>query len=116
MFSCTLVGTSMVGLWNSWSFRSGLADLDAEFLSSGTLLWALGAFVIGALFLGLFPGLLQQRLELEADRFAARVVGPEAVEDALRRLDELTGGDVARGGLTHPPLSERLENLRRERS
>jgi Zn-dependent protease with chaperone function len=116
MLPVALVGTSTLVLWNRWSSRLGLVGLDTEFLSSGTLLWSLGTFVVGAVFLGLLPGLLQQRLELEADRFAARMVGPEAVEDALRRLDELTGGAVARGGLTHPPLSKRLENLRRERS
>lgn len=110
-FLVALAGTAMFALWLHWVFRSGL--LDAGPVSLGMLLAMSGSALSGAIFMGLLPGLIAQRLELAADRFAARVVGAEPVAAALRELDRLTDGRVGSGGLTHPPLMKRLKNLER---
>ena len=73
------------------------------------------AGVCGGLFYGvpmvLIPGLLQRRLERQADQYAALVTSPRAVAAMLYRLDELSGGAVTRGGLPYPKLAARLASI-----
>ena len=76
--------------------------------------WA-QAIICGGLFYGvlptLAPALLQRGYERQADRYAAAATSPAAVAEMLIALDELSGGKVARGGLTHPGLAARLGGL-----
>ena len=57
------------------------------------------------------PGKVQYKSELEADYFASKIVGAENYEKALMELDLLSNGDVSKGGITHPKLSKRIENI-----
>src|SRR5699024_9845861 len=72
--------------------------------------------VHGAIFYGLplwlIPGLVQRRLEYQADSFAADVVGKDNYFGTLSKLDQLTDGGVEKGGLTHPALGKRINNLK----
>ncbi|WP_299107999.1 M48 family metallopeptidase [uncultured Tenacibaculum sp.] len=79
-----------------------------------TIFEPLSIFILG-LFIGLsfwyIPGKIQYKLELEADSFAAKIVGPEKFKKALIELDVLSSGGVSKGGITHPILSKRIENI-----
>lgn len=79
-----------------------------------TIYEPLSVFILG-LFIGLcfwyIPGKIQYKLELEADFFASKIVGAEKYEKALIELDFLSDGDVSKGGITHPNLSRRIENI-----
>ena len=80
----------------------------------GIVFDALTVALTGAImgfFIFYFPGKLQYKLELEADRFAATQVGKEVFIQALQKLDEISGGDVSKGGHTHPNLENRIKNL-----
>ena len=86
-----------------------IKDLDAPFYLHG-----ISVFILGALFgllLWYIPGKVQYRLEMEADLFASKMVGVKNYEKALAELDALTGGDVSKGGITHPPLSKRIRHI-----
>lgn len=71
-------------------------------------------FILGLL-IGLLywyiPGKIQYKLELEADYFASKIVSAEKYEKALIELDFLSDGDVSKGGITHPKLSKRIQNI-----
>lgn len=79
-----------------------------------TIYEPLSIFILG-LFIGLgfwyIPGKIQYKLELEADYFASKVVGTKKFEKALTELDSLSDGSVSKGGITHPKLSIRIENI-----
>lgn len=57
------------------------------------------------------PAPLYRLMELRADSFAAHHVGPKVYADALRRLDELSGGAVTNSDFYHPQLKKRIENV-----
>ncbi len=73
-------------------------------------------FVLGVI-IGLFfwyiPGKIQYKLEFEADSFASKIVGVKKFEKALLELDAISDGDVAKGGITHPSLLKRIENIKK---
>lgn len=79
-----------------------------------TIYEPLSIFILG-LFVGLcfwyIPGKIQYKLELEADFFASKVVGVKEFEKALIELDSLSDGLVSKGGITHPKLLKRIENI-----
>lgn len=79
-----------------------------------TIYEPLSIFILG-LFVGLcfwyIPGKIQYKLELEADFFASKVIGVKEFEKALVELDSLSDGLVSKGGLTHPKLLKRIENI-----
>lgn len=53
----------------------------------------------------------QRFFEYEADRYASRKTSEKATIDALERLDILSKGKLSSGGLTHPRLKERIQNI-----
>lgn len=57
------------------------------------------------------PGKLQYFFEFKADRFSAEKNGRDNIINALKKLDELSNGEVSKGGLTHPTLEKRIKNL-----
>ncbi len=67
--------------------------------------------ISGVLLLWLIPGYVFRKFEYAADKYAAKMVGNDAVKQALLRLDSLTKGKVSRGGLVHPPLQKRVSCL-----
>ncbi|MCY4781192.1 M48 family metalloprotease [Sphingobacterium sp. UT-1RO-CII-1] len=76
-------------------------DLASVFITGclmGLLLWYL-------------PGKVQYRFELSADKFAAKINGPHNLISALQKLDNLTAGEVSKGGITHPTLSKRISHI-----
>lgn len=79
-----------------------------------TIYEPLSIFILG-LFVGLcfwyIPGKIQYKLELEADFFASKFVGVKEFEKALIELDSLSDGLVSKGGITHPKLLKRIENI-----
>lgn len=71
-----------------------------------------GAFFYG-LPLWIIPSLFQRNLEYRADSYASRVVGKNNYINALKKLNEITNGKVKEGGLTHPSLDDRINNILR---
>lgn len=71
-------------------------------------------------FLGLLIGLLiwyipskiQYYFELEADLFAAKRIGVTQYISSLNNLDNLSNGKVSKGGITHPTLIKRINNIK----
>lgn len=59
------------------------------------------------------PAKFQKKYEYEADLFAAKKVGLKNYIDALKELDKISDGQVSKGGITHPTLRKRIENLRK---
>lgn len=57
------------------------------------------------------PGKVQYYFELEADTYAARKNGKENLISALRKLDVLSNGEVSHGGITHPSLDIRINEI-----
>lgn len=102
-----------------------VAVLEALAFGISALLHGPAAGFVGlALFIGLivglfvFRGMVGIRLELRADRVAAREVGRQDVIEALERLAELN--DIRRRSGTgwsllnqHPGIEQRIEELRR---
>lgn len=86
------------------------------FLNDSVFVEVISVALIGAL-CGLLsyyiPGKVQYKFELQADAFAASTVGKENIISALQALDRLSDGNVSKGGVTHPPLEKRIENIRK---
>ncbi len=76
-------------------------------------------------FVGLYYGLMagggsvmllgrfQKKLELEADQWAAKIVGTEEMQHALLQLNEVTGNEMETWSWNYPQLSERINALRK---
>jgi Zn-dependent protease with chaperone function len=79
------------------------------FMEYGSI--ALISGLVGGLFLGYAAGKVQYKLELQADTFAASVVGKENITSSLEQLDKLSNGDVSKGGVNYPTLKKRIENI-----
>jgi Zn-dependent protease with chaperone function len=54
------------------------------------------------------PGLMQRKMEYEADKFAADHIGADKYISVLQKLDDLTEGGVSRGGINYPTLKQRI--------
>ena len=63
-----------------------------------------------------FPRLFQKRMEHQADLFAAKLVGVEHYENALKELDKLSEGRVSKGAITHPDMESRIKYLKNKLS
>jgi Zn-dependent protease with chaperone function len=60
------------------------------------------------------PAKIQYNLELKADLYSAKLNGKNTLINALKKLDELSNGDVSKGGITHPGLEIRINNINRK--
>jgi len=56
-------------------------------------------------------GLIQRKLEKEADTYAAKIVGSERYKNMLIKLNEVTKGGLETWAFNYPKLKERLENV-----
>ena len=72
------------------------------------------AGLFGGLLLYYVSGRVQYKLELQADSFAAFVVGKENIISSLKQLDRLSNGDVSKGGISYPTLKKRIENINKQ--
>ena len=72
------------------------------------------AGLFGGLLLWYVSGKVQYKLELQADSFAAFVVGKENIISSLKQLDKLSDGDVSKGGISYPTLKKRIENINKQ--
>ena len=78
------------------------------------LLNLLFIFLIGCFMGFLFwfiPGKVQYKFEYQADSYASNLNGKENLKSALEKLDNLSGGKVSKGGITHPKLLNRIKNI-----
>jgi Zn-dependent protease with chaperone function len=69
---------------------------------------------IMGLLIWIIPGKIQYQFEYEADLFSCRKNGRKNLIDALEKLDALSNGEVSKGGISHPTLSKRIQNLKGE--
>lgn len=71
----------------------------------------------GAFFYGLpmwiIPALFQRSFEYQADIYASKLVGKDEYINSLKKLDNMTNGTVSKGGITHPSLKKRINNILR---
>ncbi|MBY0432986.1 MAG: M48 family metalloprotease [Cyclobacteriaceae bacterium] len=58
-------------------------------------------------------GLVQKRLEKQADLFAVKKNGKAAVKEMLLKLNELSNDQMTKWSFNYPTLNERLENISR---
>lgn len=63
------------------------------------------------LLLVVIPGIVQKNFELEADSYAANIVGKEVYSDALLKLNEITNLEMEKETFNYPTLSKRLRNV-----
>lgn len=73
--------------------------------------------VHGAFFYGLpvwiIPALFQRNFEYQADYYASKVVGKDDYINSLKKLDKMSNGTVTKGGISHPSLDKRINNIMR---
>lgn len=72
-------------------------------------------FCIGATF-GLLiyyiPSFLLYKFEYAADLYSARHTSKESIINALKKLNELSDGEMEKGNITHPSLDKRIKNIK----
>jgi hypothetical protein len=91
--------------------------LRSNFQFSNELLNIASIGLIGAIMgflIWIIPGKIQYQFEYEADLFSCRKNGRKNLIDALEKLDTLSNGEVSKGGISHPTLSKRIQNLKGE--
>lgn len=71
------------------------------------------SFVYG-LPMWIIPALFQRKFEYQADAYAAKIVGKENYINSLKKLDKMANGAVTKGGITHPSLKKRIQNICRQ--
>ena len=59
------------------------------------------------------PAKFMVHMEYQADLFAKKHCGEEAVNSALVKLDEISEGKLTKGNITHPNLEKRIRNLQK---
>ena len=73
--------------------------------------------LFGGIFYGLplwlIPSFYQRKLELEADKYSAKLTSKDCIIGSLKKLDIITRGAVSKGGDTHPKLKNRINNVLR---
>lgn len=57
------------------------------------------------------PGKVQYLFELQADYYSVKKNGKENLINALRKLDTISNGQVSQGGVTHPTLDIRINEI-----
>jgi len=73
----------------------------------------------GALFGGLYilvPGLVQRKLEYQADYYASSMVGLALYSETLRKLNIATDGGLEKKVINYPTLNERIRNVSIEKN
>jgi Zn-dependent protease with chaperone function len=91
--------------------------LRSKFQFGNELLNIASIGLVGAmmgLLIWIIPGRIQYQFEYEADLFSCRKNGRKNLIDALEKLDALSNGEVSKGGISHPTLSKRIQNLNGE--
>ncbi|HIP33454.1 MAG TPA: hypothetical protein EYG89_01680 [Bacteroidia bacterium] len=58
---------------------------------------------------------IQYRYEFQADTFSANMNTKKNLIEALKKFDEISNNRIAKGGISHPPLIKRIENINNER-
>lgn len=61
--------------------------------------------------LQIVAGLLQKKLEKEADYFAAKMIGRDLYSNMLIKFNEITNGGLEKGAINYPTLKERIQNI-----
>jgi len=74
-------------------------------------LHAINGGVFYGLPMWLIPSLTQRVFEYEADAYASRLVDKKSIIEALNKLNEMSNGKIAKGGITHPSLEKRIDNI-----
>jgi Zn-dependent protease with chaperone function len=59
----------------------------------------------------LIPGLVQRKLEYQADRYAAQKVGATSYTQTLVRLNTITKNGLEKKAINYPNLKERISNV-----
>lgn len=71
-------------------------------------------FFIGATF-GLLiyylPSFIMYKFEYYADLYSAKHTSKESMISALKKLDEISSGEMQKGNATHPSLEKRIQNI-----
>lgn len=75
--------------------------------ASMPLLWVGIHGAASAAVLLLLSAMAQRSFEKQADVFAARSTGTLAIIDALKKMDQMSGGQVSRKSLNYPTLQQR---------
>ncbi|MBN1542293.1 M48 family metalloprotease [candidate division KSB1 bacterium] len=86
-----------------------IADFSSEALRLLTIV--LTSAGLAGIFFAFLPALVMRRLEIKADRQAAKTVGVETYSAALQALFRLSERADKGGDLYHPPLKKRLAAL-----
>lgn len=74
---------------------------------------ALAAGLFAAMFMALLPGFFMRRMEFQADRLAAKMLGNgEPLAQALERLCEMSGQPLDQWSWSHPPTDARIKAIR----
>jgi Zn-dependent protease with chaperone function len=89
-------------------FRELLPIIQAQ-TYDGILVGAFGS--AQAAFAIIFTGLIQRRLEKNADSFAAKIAGKENYKAMLLKLNDETNKGLEQWAINYPNLNERLENV-----
>lgn len=92
-------------LYGMLQFLQGLNNTVLELIIVGAVAGFTGFM------LWFVPGKFQYRMEYEADAFAAKENGVDNMSQALKHLDQLSDFNVTKGGISHPTLIKRLENI-----
>ncbi|MCL2501548.1 MAG: M48 family metalloprotease [Bacteroidales bacterium] len=91
-----------------------LLRAQVPMLNNSLFMQYLSVFLVGTfwgLLLWYIPGKIQYKLELQADSFAASVIGNENMISALKRLHELGNNKVPKWNIAYPTLDKRVENI-----
>ena len=74
---------------------------------------ALAAGLFAGIFMVLLPGFFLRRMEFQADRLAAKLLGNgEQLAQALEKLCEISGQPLGQWSWSHPPMDARINALR----
>lgn len=79
------------------------------------LLIALAGGVGGFIF-WVVPNKISFYFEYHADKYSANHYDRTAIIDSLTKLDEISGGELAKGNYSHPTLEKRLNNILKSES
>jgi Zn-dependent protease with chaperone function len=76
------------------------------------LLVALTGAIVGLTF-WVVPNKISYILEYQADNYSAKNYNKKAIIEALKKMDEISGGKLTKGNISHPNLEKRLKNIER---
>jgi len=76
------------------------------------LLVALTGALVGIIY-WFIPNKILYFMEFQADDYSAKNFNKKAIIDALKKLNEISGGKLTKGNVNHPNLEKRLKNIRK---